>query len=128
MEESSFTNTYEKFWVEDEILIGEFFKGLTLDVDGAKICVKDRITFSKGKNYPFLVDTRGLVHITKEARDYLGSTDGSEGVIASAILIGSPVTRIIGNFFMSINKPIIPVRLFNEREDAKKWLSQFIKP
>jgi hypothetical protein len=39
-----------------------------------------------------------------------------------ALLVGSPVTRVIGNFFIGLNKPRWPVRLFRSESDALAWL------
>src|ERR1700756_4774181 len=43
-----------------------------------------------------------------------------------SILIESPLSRIIGNFFMGLNKPSVPAKLFNNEQDAIAWLKQYV--
>ncbi len=40
-------------------------------------------------------------------------------------VISSPVSRVIGNFFMGLNKPISPTRLFTDPHKAIQWLHTF---
>ncbi len=47
-------------------------------------------------------------------------------ITAIAMLINSPGSRIIGNFFLGINKPSVPTKLFNEKNKAIEWLKQFV--
>jgi hypothetical protein len=62
----------------------------------------------------------------KEARDYLSSDSANEGLIAGAIIMDSVFTSILGNFFLSVNKPNIPARMFTDKDQAIKWLRKFI--
>jgi len=80
---------------------------------------------SKGKIYPILVDIREIKEIKKEARDHFTMKNRVPGVLAIAILINSPLSKIIGNFFMGINKPSVPSQLFTSEEKAIAWLSRF---
>lgn len=83
-------------------------------------------TFYYGKKYPLIIDARGVKSISKEARDHF-SLRGRESVVnAFAIIISSPLSRIIGNFFMGLNKPTVPMRLFENEKDAIKWLKPFL--
>jgi hypothetical protein len=83
-------------------------------------------TLFKGKKFPLLVDARNIKFISKEARDHFSLRNRDSVVNAFAILIYSPVSRIIGNFFMGLSKPAVPARLFNEEEEALKWLTKFL--
>ncbi len=42
------------------------------------------------------------------------------------MLIKSPVSKIVGNFYIQFSKPTIPTRLFTEEKKAIAWLTQFI--
>lgn len=48
--------------------------------------------------YPILVDIRKIRSISKEARDHFAMRDRKPGVVAIAMLVSSPLSRIIGNF------------------------------
>lgn len=71
---------------------------------------------------PLLVDLREIGAISREARDHF-SMKGRKGyATAIALLIKSPVSRVIGNFFLGLNKPDAPTKLFTKEVEAKKWL------
>lgn len=71
--------------------------------------------------FPLLIDTRAIKSITKEARDHFSLRGRDSRVIGFAILIDSPLSRIIGNFFMGLNKPRVPVKLFTDEKKALAW-------
>lgn len=81
---------------------------------------------SYGEAMPLLVDSRNINSITKEARDHFAMRGRSPGVTAIAILIASPVSRLIGNFYMGLNKPVVPTKLFTEEDKAMRWLGKFL--
>jgi len=47
---------------------------------------------------------------------------------ARALLIESLVGQVIANFFISLNKPTVPTRLFTSEVEAVAWLKTFIEP
>ncbi len=79
-----------------------------------------------GQSFPLLVDSRQIRSISKEARDLFSLNNRSSHVNSFAILIGSPLSRIIGNFFMGLNKPRVPVKLFNSEQEALVWLKKYL--
>lgn len=97
----------------------------TVDLNIAKMGVAHRVKLYGDKDYPILVTVRNAKHITKEARDYLASADGCNKVKAGAILVDSVVMSVIANFFLHINKPLVPTKLFTNKESAIEWLNTF---
>lgn len=73
------------------------------------------------EKFPLIVDTRRIKSISKEARDYFSLRGRESKTFAFAILIDSPLSMIIGNFFMGLNKPRVPVKLFTSEEKAISW-------
>ena len=113
-----------QLWMEEEILYCKYADNLHMNLTIAKFCVEARIFFSKGKSYPLLIDMRGIQSTTSEARQYM-ATVGATLVTAAALITGSPFNRSLGNVFLKINKPPIPIRLFTDEQKARLWLSQF---
>ena len=72
-----------------------------------------------------LIDMTTVSEISKEARDYFANERTASIQRATALLIGSPVSRVIGNFFMGLNKPVSPTRLFTDPQKAIRWLHTF---
>ncbi len=97
-------------------------KSETVDLSIAKMAVAHRVKMFGDKDYPILVSTKNVKHITKEARDYLASKDGCNKVKAGAIIVDSIVMSVIANFFLQISKPLVPSKLFTNRERAIEWL------
>ena len=72
-----------------------------------------------------LIDMSAVVEIAKEARDYFANERTASIQRATALLVSSPVSKIIGNFFMGLNSPITPTRMFTDPHKAIKWLHKF---
>lgn len=78
--------------------------------------------------YPILVNLKEIQSISKEARDHFSMQNRAPGVNAIAMLIRTPVSRVIGNFFLGINRSAVPTKLFTVENDAVLWLKQFAAP
>jgi hypothetical protein len=75
---------------------------------------------------PVMADSRHYTHFTDEIRRFYASKEAAERISAMAIIICSLPTRIIGNFFIKMHKPLYPTRLFNTEEEASKWLCKYV--
>ena len=71
-----------------------------------------------------LIDIRGIKTIDREARRLFGSDAISDGysVQALALVMDSPLSTFIGNFWFAINRPKHPTRLFTSQDRASEWL------
>ena len=78
------------------------------------------------KGYPLIVDLRELKSITKEARKYFAMKNRETKVIAIAMVVESSFSRMVANFYLGINKPNVPVKLFNEDWKAEEWCFKFL--
>jgi len=124
MKEVILDNDVIEVSVDDGIMWGRF-KVKIFDFEAAKVAVATRIEACKGQPYPLLIDARYVSSITKEARDYFASPEGTSLVIASCLVLDSVLGRFLGNFFLQISKPKVPLKLFTNTEDAVSWLQQF---
>lgn len=119
----TFENNYVKIWIEDDILYSNYQKNIIIDLDIAKKIIEDRVKFTKGKNYPILIDFTNLHSVTKEAREYMNSPEGGlKGLLGGAFLSNSLVTTLFVNLYLKINQPTIPAKFFTKKEDAINWL------
>ena len=121
------SSTCADFWMSDKIVFGEFKENVTIKLSDAKIAVKDRIQASNSAKCPLFLDGRKVKRISKEARDYFSSEEGSELLSAAALIVDSSLTKMLANFFIRINfkKPLIPIKLFSNEQEAIKWLEQY---
>lgn len=72
-----------------------------------------------------LIDITNIKALSREAREEYANAADTNGVKAVAIVTDSGIGKIIGNFFISYNKPKVPTRLFSSHIAAKEWLSEF---
>lgn len=99
----------------------------------AEVTIKESLENSKAvnslrsdKKFPLLIDARHIKSISKEARDNFSIRNRETMINSFAVIIESPLSRIIGNFFMGLNKPSVPAKLFNNEQDAIAWLKQYL--
>lgn len=90
--------------------------------ESIRICAK----LANGRRLPVLVDIRSLTAIDGDARRYYAGEEAARVESAIALVVGSPLSRMVGNFFLSINRPQVPVRLFTIEGEALAWLRGFI--
>jgi len=62
----------------------------------------------------------------KANRDFWANADSCPYSKADAFIINSTAMKLIANFYLSINKPQRPTRMFTTEEDAIKWLKTFL--
>ena len=79
-----------------------------------------------GVRRPALVDLRELRSMSRDCRKYFAGPETASVETAVALLVGSPIARAIGNFFMGLNKPLMPTRLFTSEDDALVWLRGYV--
>lgn len=129
------------FTTEDKVIeVEKFFTWMSADgimrtrvKPNAEIFVEHALENTKaveqffyGKKFPLIVDIREIKSISKEARDHFSMKDRKSAVSSIAIIINSQLSRIIGNFFMGLNKPAVPVKLFSSELEAVKWSKQYL--
>ena len=61
--------------------------------------------------------------ITKAAREFSASEEACHNTIAKAIVTNSISGKLIANFFIKINKPLSPTKLFSSLTEAINWLN-----
>ncbi|MFN8116445.1 MAG: hypothetical protein U0W65_10045 [Bacteroidia bacterium] len=82
-------------------------------------------SFFKEKKFPILIDARNIKSMSYEARHHFSAHGRETKTNAFGIIIGSPISRVLGNFYLGINKPAVPTKLFDNEHDATEWLKQF---
>ena len=118
-------NEFLQSWIEGDILYSVYRDGCNIDLDTAKMLYRQRLDLTNGHTYPLFADIRRILYVSREARNFLATEQACMEISAGALLIGSSVSRFMGNFFIKINKPPIPTKLFTDKDAAIEWLSVF---
>jgi len=120
----SITTRVAQIWIDDEdILHIDCAPGVQLtksDIEAGRAAIEELSCHSK---LPHFVDLRTVSTMDREARVLLA---GPGTGLAAAILISSPLSRVIGNFILGFHKPRVPSRLFTEAPEALTWLRGFL--
>jgi hypothetical protein len=72
---------------------------------------------------PLLVDIREMHYIDRESRELFAS---ATGVSAVAVLIGSPISKVIGSLFIGLNRTSVPIKLCTSESEAIEWLKGYL--
>jgi anti-anti-sigma regulatory factor len=96
--------------------------GARLDDDSTRQMMARTFELAAGRQLPTLVDARGVRAMSLGARQLAASDDVAAITKCLAILVGGPVSVVIGNFFMRVTRPRYPTRLFTDMGEAERWL------
>ena len=120
----------ERLWLHpDGYVIAEVRPGLIADLDDAIVNVDAVGKIAVGIPRPLLLDMRAhATSATRECREYYAGAEVQRVNLAVAMLVRSNVSRILGNFFLGLNKPRFPFRMFSDVGEAVGWLRAAIKP
>jgi hypothetical protein len=109
----------------DGVLIVTYKHGISVNYEVAKQLIKMRLDFCENISYPVLIIDEGVLSMDKKARDLFSSKEGTVNIIASALVLSTVYSKVIGNFFIKVTRPHIPVKIFNDKILALEWLEQY---
>lgn len=98
--------------------------GARFELADAREAVALTWTLARERRCGVLVDMRGVQAQTRQAREYFVSEEVAAKISAVALLVESPVSRMIGNFFLRLGSHRIPTQLFTEEAAAEAWLAE----
>lgn len=115
------TPTGRAFLDEHDVVRFVCDRGAVID-EAAAITNTDAIVeVAAGGDHALLVDIRDVEQIDAKARRY-HATESGQYFTAVALLVDSPLSRVIGNFFLGLNRPAYPLQLFSDESAAIEWL------
>jgi hypothetical protein len=113
-----------KIWIADGILhahmtVGEF----DMEMSKETVAVGLKMIDETGIDL-LLVDMGACKKISREARQHMQTISKQPAIRKIAFLVKNPVTRVLGSFFIGIQNPQVPTKMFSREEDAIKWLKE----
>lgn len=109
---------------DDNILYIECLPKTIMTIDEGYLSTEKASELIQGEPIPMLCDLTNVVKMSQDCRKHFSGPEHAKVFSKCALLITSPISRIIGNFFLGANKPLKPTRLFTSKNDAIKWLKQ----
>lgn len=125
MNESEVRNDFARFYIKEGILHFIYNDDVQLDLSAAKLIVEDRLRLQNNVSFPVLCDIRGLKGADKAARDFLAN-EGSILTIGVGLIVDSPALKIMTNFYMLVNKPKVPTKVFRTELEAIDYLKTLV--
>lgn len=114
-----------RMWLRpDGIVAMVFAPRVATDLAAARAAIEAMIQLTGGRQSPLLVDMHDAGPQDRSARSE-GVRRG-DVVSAVALIIDTPLSRILGTFFLTVNRPPFPVRMFDDEESAVAWLRAFV--
>lgn len=116
------SNGHSIFLRKDKIIQLELSDGFYFELADSMSILENISKLSVANKYPMLViyaDDNLFSHETR------ASVAAHTLTKADALVGKSMALKIIGNFYLKINKPMRPTRMFNDVISANQWLKTF---
>lgn len=109
------------FFFDDNILVLIYnIEEITLSI--AKAVIENKLRIVSQDSYISIIDYSNVKYIHNDARELLSSEKGIQGITKCALISSSRVQKVMFNFFLQINKPQVPIKMYNNYHLAKEWL------
>ena len=108
----------------DNILRTECFPNTIMTLEDGKESTRISAEMVNFQPKPLLCDLTNVVKMTQECRRHFAGEEHATTYSKAALIVTSPISKVIGNFFLGLNKPLKPTRLFTNKEDGLKWLKE----
>lgn len=112
-------------WVDDDGILNILNKeNVAITIELHRLTYNNLRVLAQGKRHPVLVDLRPIRSMDKASRDFSASEEHAGIMTAVALIVGSPLSRALGNFFLGLNTPPFPVKIFSDEVKARRWLGR----
>jgi len=117
------------FMFEPDILVVNPTPGYKDNVDAARSNMEWQQTFARnlGRKCGLVVVLNHLLSQDAESRKVYSDGLLPELFYGSALVVGNPLSRAIGSFFIGLSRPVIPLTLVKSIEDGIAWLGTIKK-
>lgn len=95
----------------------------TVLIEDARAAMEAMAQLTGGRPSPLLVDMHDVG--PQDRRTRAEWTSRSDLQSAVALIVGSPLSRVLGNLLLTVSKPQFPVRLFDNEAAAVAWLLRY---
>jgi len=93
-----------------------------IDIEEIIEIKKINLGLAENNNYGLIIETGKYTSISNEARTMMATKQIEEKRVAIAIIIHHLPQRLLANFFLKINNPAIPAKIFSNKNAALKWI------
>jgi hypothetical protein len=113
-------------WREDGIIELHSNENHVYSIDDVKENVEAFGKLSDFKKVPVLIIGGSFSTLAPETRKFMASEESLVYSKAEAFLLRSLAQKILINFYIKFDKPLVPTKVFTKEEEAIKWLKGFL--
>ena len=118
------TRTSEYYVREDGVVVQSIVTPGKMSLDDARANIALFEQLAEGEPRLVLVEMLATYTTEPGVREYYASEAASRLVRAVAMVTPSAAGRIVGNFFLRMNQPGYPCKMFNDIDAAVAWLHE----
>ena len=112
---------------DERILHIHLHAGCEIELSDAVLIVEAMGKLGAGKKFPVLIDSGEFTSIDKEVRIFSASAECNIYTLVDAIAYYSLAQKLIADFYVRHNKPVVPTQVFSDKTKAIQWLKTFRK-
>lgn len=112
--------------INDGVIHIHLKSGQEIELSDAVFIVEAMGKLSEGKKCPILIDAGEFSSVDKEARIFSAAAESNLYTLADAIAYCNLAQKLLANFYIKHNKPVVPTRVFSNKEEALDWLKTFL--
>ncbi|MFW9993408.1 MAG: hypothetical protein ACFFD4_15295 [Candidatus Odinarchaeota archaeon] len=117
-----------RIWLdEDGIVHYVSLAGAEMKLEDAQETIEIIAKIAAGQKIPVLIDNKLIKSAAREARSYFSGKEAEKVTLATAIITGFPLSKMIANLYFRASKPPFPVKLFTSEDRAIEWLRGFLE-
>jgi hypothetical protein len=117
---------FEVKLLRDGIVENVVKEGVVIDKTDIVQLIKANKKMCASTKHCVLITSNSFASITKEARKLSAGKKSQQPkqVVAKAVVVNNLGHKLIGNFYVNVNKPNIKTKIFSERTKAIDWLQK----
>ena len=119
------TSVAEMHIDEDGLLQIRFFKGVIVTLEKVKEYYAISNELLNNQKSLVLVDASEEYEITEDAKAYGQTEEAMKSRIAVAFVTNSIGNQLMFNLYLKFYKPLVPIKMFSNKEKALNWLKSF---
>lgn len=108
----------------DGIVRSQIRPGIDFTLDDSVAALAATRTLAVSLPTPVLVDCSTVRTASRESRLYWQGPEARGTLSAMAIMVGTPVSRVIASFFLRLVRPDFRVAIFSDEASAVRWLKE----
>lgn len=120
------TDKYIVREIENGLIENYIKEGVHIGKEDVESIKRANMKISSRDRYVVLVISKEFTSISKEARELSASKEFANETIAKALIAPSTAHKIVSQFYLKVNKPVILTKIFTDVDQAKVWLREFL--